>query len=117
MQYTRETCTDSGDDTIESGLEPRDGVLGSDLVLVTDSGLLLLPLGDTHTRSAHDDVEVHSEDTNSRVVLDSEVNVLLDTESEVSGLFEMTRMRGVDAMPMGKKQRSVRVRGCSRPEL
>ena len=53
---------------------------------MTDSGLLLLPLGDTHTGSAHDDVEVHSEDSDSGVVLDSEINVLLDSESKVSGL-------------------------------
>jgi hypothetical protein len=77
----------SGDDTVESGLEPSDGVLGSDLVLESDSSLLLLPLGDTHTGSAHDDVEVHSEDTDSGVVLDSQVDVLLDTETEVSGLY------------------------------
>lgn len=90
--------THSGDDTVESGLEPGDGVLGSDLVLVADSGLLLLPLGDTHTGSAHDDVEVHSEDSNSGVVLDSEIDVLLDSESEVSGLTRIkqgwTRCQG-----------------------
>lgn len=62
---------------------------------MTDSGLLLLPLGDTHTRSAHDDVEVHSEDSDSGVVLDSEINVLLDSESEVPGLIR--RRGGRDA--------------------
>jgi len=93
--------THSGDDTIEPGLEPRNGVLGSDFVLVSNSRLLLLPLGwrnkqegredgnevsedvsfvrahgrlrtsredakeltDTHTGSAHNDVEVHSENS------------------------------------------------------
>lgn len=55
-------------------------------MLGTDSGLLGLSLGDSHTRSTHNDVEVHSEDTDSGIVLDSEIDVLLDTETEVSGL-------------------------------
>jgi hypothetical protein len=33
--------------------------------------------------------QVHTEDTNSRVVLDTEVDVLLDTEAEVAGLGEV----------------------------
>ena len=37
----------------------------------------------------HDDVEVHSVDTDRRVVLDAQVDVLGDTETEVAGLGEV----------------------------
>lgn len=55
----------------------------------TDLADSVLPGGNSHTGSAHDDVEVHTEDTDSRVVLDTEVNVLLNTETEVTGLGEV----------------------------
>lgn len=57
----------------------------------TDLADSVLPGGNSHTRSAHDNVEVHTEDTDSRVVLDTEVNVLLNTETEVTGLGEVPR--------------------------
>ena len=44
-----------------------------------------LPPGHSVSRSAHDDVEVHTENTDSWVVLDTEIDVLLDTETEVTG--------------------------------
>lgn len=53
----------SGNDTVESRLEPRDSVVGLNLVLSTDSGLLLLSDGNSGSRSSHDDVEVHTENT------------------------------------------------------
>jgi hypothetical protein len=59
-------------------------VLGSNL------GSSPLPPGDPHTWSSHDDVEVHTENTDSWVVLDTEINVLLDTETEVSGGGEVS---------------------------
>lgn len=53
----------SGNDTVESRLEPRDSVVGLNLVLSTDSGLLLLSDGNSGSGSSHDDVEVHTENT------------------------------------------------------
>lgn len=38
---------------------------------------------------SHAAVEVHSVDTNTRVVLDTQVNVFADTEAEVAGLGEV----------------------------
>lgn len=80
----------TGNNAVETLLEPRDGLLGADLVGSTDTADLLLAAGDTHTGAAHDDVEVHTEDTDSGVVLDTEVDVLVDTEAEVAGLREVT---------------------------
>lgn len=39
--------------------------------------------------NSHDAVEVHSVDTDGRVVLDSQIDVLGDTETEVTGLGEV----------------------------
>lgn len=77
------------DDTVESLLEPGNSLLRPNPVRSTDLADSVLPGGNSHTGSAHDDVEVHTEDTDSRVVLDTEVNVLLNTETEVTGLGEV----------------------------
>lgn len=80
----------SHNDTIEPLLEPRNGVFRSDFVLSTNLGSSPLPPGDPHTWSSHDDVEVHTENTDSWVVLDTEINVFLDTETEVSSCGEVS---------------------------
>lgn len=101
------------DDSLEPVLEPLDGVGLGDLVGVADLGLRAPALGDTLTGAgpvelcqpfflkspqslaraswvyAHADVEVHSVDTDRRVVLDAQVDVLGDTETEVAGLGEV----------------------------
>ena len=41
-------------------------------------------LGDSLSSSAEDNVEIHSENTSWGVVLNSEINVLINTESEVA---------------------------------
>lgn len=38
-----------------------------------------------HTWSAKDNVEIKTIDTNAGVVLDTQINVFLDTETKVSG--------------------------------
>lgn len=71
------------------GLEPLNAVGLGDLVAVADGGLAALATSDASTRTSHDAVEVHSVNTNTRVVLDSEIDVLGDTETEVAGLGEV----------------------------
>ena len=44
---------------------------------------------DALTRAGHAAVEVHAVDTNGRVVLDAEIDVLADTEAEVASLGEV----------------------------
>ena len=65
-------------------------MLRSDLVLSTNLGSSPLPPGNPHSWSSHDDVEVHTENTDSWVVLDTEINVFLDTETEVSSCGEVS---------------------------
>lgn len=60
-----------------------------DLVAGTDTAVGLSASGDALARAGHTDVKVHAVDTDRWVVLDTQVNVLVDTESEVAGLGEV----------------------------
>ena len=77
------------DNTVETLLEPSHGVLLLHPVLRANTGLLLLPPCYPSTWPAHNDVEVHTENTDTRVVPGTEIDVLLDTETEVAGLREV----------------------------
>ena len=102
------------DDTVEAVLEPLDGLTLGDAVVDTDLGLAAAALGDVLTGTgpikvslslfhfiafhlilfwtdehSHAAVKVHTVDTNTGVVLDTQVNVLADTETEVTGLGEV----------------------------
>lgn len=55
----------------------------------TDSALHAAAAGDTLTRAGHAAVEVHAVDTDGRVVLDTKIDVLADTEAEVASLGEV----------------------------
>ena len=64
--------------------EPFLSIVGSDsLVLAEDTGALTSS-GDSLSSSGEDDVEVHTEDTSVGVVLDSKINMFINTESEVT---------------------------------
>jgi len=70
-------------------LEPLNGIiLGK---LVGESNLLLasLPPGNAGSGTGEADKEVHAINSSGRVVLDSEIDVLVDSESEVSGRGEV----------------------------
>jgi len=94
------------DDTLESVLEPFNGLIALDLVGSSNVGLASATLGNTLTRSGpeklstppniilaliylHAAVEIHSVNTDRRVVLDTEIDVFADTEAEVAGLREV----------------------------
>merc|ERR1739841_225441 len=76
------------DNSLESVLEPLDGLVTLDLVGRSNMGLAAATLGNTLTRSGHAAEEVHSVNTDRRVVLDTEIDVLADTEGSdgVAGL-------------------------------
>lgn len=56
---------------------------------VTDLGLGAPAAGNALTRAGHAAVEVHTVDTDRRVILDPQVDVLVDTETKVAGLREV----------------------------
>lgn len=68
----------------ESLDEPELGVLLGDSLELSESASTGLPLGDTSSGSSKNDVEVHSENTSGGVVLNSEINMLVDSKSEVT---------------------------------
>jgi uncharacterized protein YbdZ (MbtH family) len=80
----------SQNDSIESLSEPSSGLFLLDAVGCTSSASSLLSLRYPESRAAHDSNHVHTEDTDTRVVFDSQVNVLSDTESKVSSVGEVS---------------------------
>ncbi|GMT33478.1 hypothetical protein PFISCL1PPCAC_24774, partial [Pristionchus fissidentatus] len=72
------------DDSVVLLLEPLDGLVTVDLVGRSDTSGGSSALGDTAAGAVEHDVEVHSVDSDGGVVLDSQIDVLLDSESEVS---------------------------------
>ena len=95
-------------DTLESILEPLDRLLAVDAMRGADAGLCAAALRDTLTGAGpnldisscfisapntssnlHAAVEVHAVDTNRRVVLDAQIDVLRDSEAEVAGAAEV----------------------------
>ena len=68
------------DDTIEPLLVPRSSLLLLDPVRVSNACLALLASGHTGAWPGHANEEVHAEDTDGRVVLDTKIDVLLDRE-------------------------------------
>ena len=77
------------DDSVVLLLEPLHSLLAGYLVRITEVSASGLSLGHTTTRTSQLDVEIHTENTGVGVVLDSEINVLVDTETEVSRVREV----------------------------
>lgn len=53
-------------------------------MLEADTSLLLLPPGHPGTWPTHDHVEIHSENTNTRVISGTQIDVFLDTKTKVA---------------------------------
>jgi hypothetical protein len=77
------------DGGLEGALDPFHGLGLGDAVLLADAALLVLAAGDAATRSRQDHIKVHAVNPDRRIVLDAEINVLLDTESEVARVREV----------------------------
>ncbi|KAH3669059.1 hypothetical protein OGAPHI_001655 [Ogataea philodendri] len=76
--------------SIVLSLEPRNSVLLRTFVRNTNSTPSSLSSCNSETGSTHHNVEVHTVDTDTWVVLDTKVDVFLDTETKVSGLGEVS---------------------------
>ena len=64
--------------------EPLLGLLLGNSLELSEFTSGVLSLANSLSGSSKDDVEVHAENTSALIVLDSEINVLLNTKSEVS---------------------------------
>lgn len=79
-----------GDDTLELGLEPLDGLSTRHSVVLADLVATLLGVTDTVSLASEDNVEVHTVDTNRGIVLKAKIDVLVDSESKVAALGEVS---------------------------
>ena len=64
--------------------EPFHGLVLGDFVLVADSSFASPSETDSASGSFQDDIEVHAEDTGEGIILHSQINMLLNTESEAA---------------------------------
>ena len=78
------------DDSIVRLLEPLHGLLAGHLVRIANVAALSLALAHTATRTSQLHVEIHTEDTGVGIVLDTQINVLLNTKTEVSRVGEVS---------------------------
>ena len=72
------------DGTSESLDEPLFGVFLCDTLELAESTSSGAALADSLAGAGQHDVEVHAENTSGRVVPDSEIDMLIDTEAEVA---------------------------------
>ena len=76
-------------DTLIRVDEPLLGLLAGDALELSDGGNGSAAVLDTRAGTSEDDVDIHTEDTDGGIVLDTKIDVLLDTETEVSSVGEV----------------------------
>lgn len=67
------------------------GLISGDSLMLSELTRCVLSFGNSLSSSSEDDIEVHTENTGVGVILDSEINMLIDTESEVTYLLLLVR--------------------------
>jgi hypothetical protein len=60
------------------------GIVGGDSLVLSEFALSVLSSGDSLAGSSEDNVEIHTENTSVGIILDSEIDMLINTESEVT---------------------------------
>ena len=70
--------------------EPLLGLISGDSLMLSELARCVLSLSNSLSSSGEDHVEVHTENTSAGIVLDSEINMLIDTKSEVTYLILMS---------------------------
>ena len=64
--------------------EPLLGIFSGNSLMLSEFSLAVLSSSDSLSGSAENNVEVHSENTCVGIILDSKINMLIDTKSEVT---------------------------------
>ena len=64
--------------------EPLLGIIGANSLELSEFTSGVLSLGNSLSSSGENDVEVHTENTSVGVVLDTKIDMLIDTETEVT---------------------------------
>lgn len=76
-------------------LEPGHGISLGHSVALTNLGRFALAASNTVARSDEDDVEIHTENTGGRVVLQTKINVLVDTKPEATSISKVLLLQFV----------------------
>ena len=77
------------DSTVIFLLEPFHGVILRDFMLGSDSAFASSAETDSASWSFKNDVEVHTENTSERVILDTQIDMFLNTETKTSTVREV----------------------------
>merc|ERR1712168_163940 len=77
-------------DTIIFSLEPFLSIRFGDLVSESNSGLLSATVCNIVSWSSQHNVEIHSVDTNTRIVLDTQINMFGNTKAKIAGGREIS---------------------------
>ena len=64
--------------------EPLLGLISGDSLMLSELARCVLSSGDSLSGSTEDDVEVHTENTGVGIVLNSEIDMFINTKSEVT---------------------------------
>ena len=75
--------------TVIFSSEPFHGFFLWDSMLGSDSGFASSSKANSASWSFKDDVKVHTENTGEWIILDTQINVLLNTETETSSIWEV----------------------------
>jgi hypothetical protein len=66
------------------------GIIGGDSLMLSEFTTGVLSVGDSLSSSGEDHVEVHTENTGVGIVFNSEIDVLINTKSEVAYLIKLS---------------------------
>jgi hypothetical protein len=66
------------------------GIIGGDSLMLSEFTTGVLSVGDSLSSSGEDHVEVHTENTGVGIVFNSEIDVLINTKSEVAYLIKFS---------------------------
>ena len=82
------------DNTFKSIDEPLDGLALCDTLLNTNSADSSLTSANSETSTFQDNEDVHTIDTNAGIVLNSEIDVFFNAETEVAVVSEILLLLG-----------------------
>jgi hypothetical protein len=86
---------DLQDDSFVFLLEPGHGISLGHSVALTNFGWFAFATSNTVTGSDEDDVEIHTKNTGGRVILQTKINVLVDTESKATSISKVLLLQFV----------------------
>ena len=76
-------------DSVVFGLKPFHSIILGELVGMSNAASFAFSVSDIHARTTKNNIEIHTINTNGGIVLDTQVNVFLNTKAEIAVLAEV----------------------------